>query len=80
MMWYPRGRKRQEKRPNLGWDHNIRKQVYITWSRKARDRGTLVQMKNDYVKEATPSLEMVENADNDDFLVDYLIIENPTVL
>ena len=53
-LWYPRGFKRPRGRPNLRWDHDIRKQAGITWPRKANNRKLWAQMKNDYVREATP--------------------------
>lgn len=45
-MWYPRGIKRPRRRPNLRWDHDIRKQAGTTWSRTAKDRVTWAQLQN----------------------------------
>ena len=50
----PKRHKKSEKTFKCEMNHDIRKQMGTTWSRKAQDRETWTQLKHEYAREATP--------------------------
>ena len=52
--WYPRGVKRPRGRPNMRWDQDINKIAGTTWSQLAQNRIAWAQLKEEYLREATP--------------------------
>lgn len=65
--WCPRNIKRPRKRPNLRWDHDIKKLTGTTWPRLANIRQQWAQLKEQYVN-VKNRMNKAYNDDEDDLM------------